>query len=66
MGWVWLVREGLATWIDRWTAGVAPVGPVAARDHGIAGPPVLPPLHVGLVHVLTTIALSRREVALRP
>ena len=65
LGWIWLVREGLATWIERCTAGRAPVGPVAAT-HDIARSPVLPPLHVGLVHALTTIALSRRAEALRP
>jgi transposase len=34
--------------------------PAAAGDHVVAGLPI-PPLHVGIVHVLASIALSRRE-----
>jgi hypothetical protein len=66
MSWVLLVREGVATWMDRGAAGLAPAGPAAARDPGTAGPPVVPPLHVGIVHVLATIALTRRQEAMSP
>jgi hypothetical protein len=59
-GWVLLLREGVAGWIDRGAAGGTAAKPAAAEDHAVAGPPVQP-LHVGLVHVLASIALSRRE-----
>jgi hypothetical protein len=61
IGWVRLLREGLATWIDGYAAGVAPAAPSAAGDHVVAVTPVSEPLHVGVVHVLASIALSRRE-----
>ena len=61
MGWVLLAREGVATWIDRGAAGLAPAGLAAARDHAMAGRPVVQPLHVGIVNVLASMALSRRE-----
>jgi hypothetical protein len=61
LGWVCLVREGMATWIDRWAAGLAPAGLAAVRDDVMAGPPVVQPLHVGIVNVLASIALSRGE-----
>jgi hypothetical protein len=61
IGWVLLLRAGVATWIDRCAAGVAPAASSAAGDHVVAVPPVSEPLHVGVVHVLASIALSRRE-----
>ena len=61
MGWVLLVREGMATWIDRYAAGLAPAGLATARDHVMTGPAVVQPLHVGIVNVLASIALSRGE-----
>jgi hypothetical protein len=66
MGWVVLVREGVASWIERAGAGLAPAGLAAARDPGRAAPPVVSPLHVGLVHVLATIALTPRSEAMSP
>jgi hypothetical protein len=60
IGWVLLLREGVAGWIDRGAAGGAAAIPAAAGDHVVAGLPI-PPLHVGIVHVLASIALSRRE-----
>jgi hypothetical protein len=59
LGWLWLLREGVATWIDRGVAGVAPAAPSAA---GAAVPPVSQPLRVGVVHVLASIALAHQEV----
>ena len=61
IGGVLLLREGVATWIDRCAAGVAPAAPSAAGDPVMAVPPVSRPLQVGVVHVLASIALSRRE-----
>ena len=61
MGWVLLLREGVATWIDRCAASLAPAGFAAARDYAMAGPPVVQPLHVAIVNMLASIALFRRE-----
>ncbi|MBI4629960.1 MAG: hypothetical protein HY729_14720 [Candidatus Rokubacteria bacterium] len=61
IGWVLLLRAGVATWIDRCVAGIAPAAPSAAGDHVGAVTLVSEPLHVGVVHVLASIALSRRE-----
>jgi hypothetical protein len=66
MSWVVLVREGVATWIERGRAGHAPAGLAAIRDPVLAARPVVSPLHVGLVHALATIALTRRSEALSP
>lgn len=65
-GWVLLVREGVATWIDRSAAGLGPAGPATAGGPVIAGPPVVQPLHVGIVRVLATIALSHQAEAMSP
>jgi hypothetical protein len=61
LGWGVLVREGVAGWIARGVAGGAAATPVAAATHVAAGAPSLQPLQVGIVHVLVSIALSRRE-----
>ena len=61
IGGVVLLRAGVASWIDRGAVGVAPAASSAAGDPVMAGPPVSQPLHVGVVHVLASIALSRRE-----
>lgn len=66
MGWGVLMREGVATWIERSGAGLAPAGRAATRDPGLAASPVVSSLHVGLVHVLATIALTPRPEAMSP
>jgi hypothetical protein len=61
------MREGVASWIERGGTGLAPAGlATPIRDPVLAAPPVVSPLHVGLVHVLATIALTPRSDALSP
>lgn len=66
LGWVVLMREGVATWIERCGAGLAPAGRAASRDPVQGASRVVSPLHVGLVHVLATIALTPRPEAMSP
>lgn len=54
-------REGVAAWMDRGTPGFAMVVPSTPADRVVAFPDVFLPLHAGIVDVLVSIALTRRE-----
>lgn len=57
-GLVLLVREGIAAWMDRFSAGAATAAPVAARERPMGAPLAAGALHASLVRVLASIALS--------
>ena len=65
VGGVLLLREGVAAWIDRGAAGVASAAPSTAGDRVVAGACMSPQLHLDVVRVLASMALSRWE-ALSP
>ena len=57
-GLILLLREGIAAWIDRRAACSAPA---AASFRAVPALPVSDPLRADIVHVLASIALTRRE-----
>ena len=54
-------REGVVAWMERGATGVTAVVPSTRPDRAVAVPDVSPPLHAGMVDVLVSIALTRRE-----
>ena len=61
LGLLLLLRAGISAWMDHRAAGSAPAGPGATPERPVAAPLPSGELHAGLVHVLASIALARRE-----
>lgn len=61
LGLVVLLREGIAAWMARGFAGLAPVEPQAQPHLRGAAPVLSDEIHAGVVHVLASIAQARRE-----
>ncbi len=57
-GLVLLLREGLAAWMARGSAGAAPVEPAADPDRRGAAPLVSDEIHAAVVRVLAGMALG--------
>jgi hypothetical protein len=53
-----LLREGLAAWMARVSAGAAPVEPAADPDRRGAAPIVSDEIHAAVVRVLASMALG--------
>jgi len=60
-GLVLLLREGIASWIDRCVTCSAPVAASAAPDRAVSAPLVSQQLQADIVSVLASIALTGRE-----
>jgi len=57
---VLLLREGLAAWIERRTAGAAAASFIAPRERPVGAPHAAGDQHASLVHVLASMAISNR------
>ena len=57
-GLVLLLREGLAAWMARGSAGAAPVEPAADPDRRRVAPIVPDEIHAAVVRVLASMALG--------
>jgi hypothetical protein len=56
-----LLREGVAAWIEHCAANPRPASPSGLDT--VPGSAIAPPLHAGIVQILTSIALNRiREI----
>ena len=58
-GLVLLLREGIAAWMARGSAGAVPVTPAADPDRRGAAPIVSDEIHAAVVRVLASMALGR-------
>ena len=57
-GLVLLLREGLAAWMARGAAGLAPVEPAVNPERCVAAPRVSDAIHAAIVGVLASMALG--------